>query len=185
MSERIFNVLFLCTGNSARSIFGEVLMNHYGRGKFRGYSAGSHPKGEVHPYTLELLQRLRFSVEGLRSKDWNEFAWPAAPHMDFVFTVCDRAAAEPCPVWPGQPISAHWGVPDPVAVEGGDVDKMMAFRNAFRELENRISIFSELPVEALERDRLKHEVERIGGLKVQHEAPRGEDSNGVEHDRPM
>lgn len=185
MSERVFNVLFLCTGNSARSIFAEVLMNHYGRGKFRGYSAGSHPKGEVHPFTLELLERLRFSTEGLRSKDWNEFAGPAAPHMDFVFTVCDRAAAEPCPMWPGQPISAHWGVPDPVAVEGGEVDQMMAFRGAFRELENRISIFAELPVEALERDRLKHEVVRIGGLKAPVEIPRAKKGKGAGHDRPV
>lgn len=160
--EQVYNVLFLCTGNSARSVMAEVLLNHWGRGRFRAYSAGSHPKGEVHPLTLELLQRLDFQVDGLRSKSWDEFAQPGAPVMDFVFTVCDQTRNETCPVWPGQPILAHWGVPDPVAVEGDEMTRMNAFREAFRVLENRIKLFSSLSLGQLDRLRIQHEVEKIG-----------------------
>jgi arsenate reductase len=160
--QRIYNVLFLCTGNSARSIFGEVLTNHWGRGRFRGYSAGSHPRGEVNPLTLELLRQLRFPTDGLRSKDWEEFARPGAPRMDFVFTVCDRAHAEVCPVWPGQPMSAHWGIPDPAGAEGNEAQRMMAFREAFRALENRIKIFVNLPISSLDKVRLQQRLDDIG-----------------------
>src|SRR5258708_6142985 len=136
MIGRIYNVLFLCTGNSARSILAESLLNHWGRGQFRGFSAGSHPKGEVHPNALALLKQLNFPTEGLRSKPWDEFEAPGAPPLHFVFTVCDNAAAEVCPVWPGKPIAAHWGVPDPAAVAGSDADKWSAFRAPFQDLEN-------------------------------------------------
>jgi arsenate reductase len=169
--QRIYNVLFLCTGNSARSIFGEVLTNHWGRGRFRGYSAGSHPRGEVNPLTLELLRQLRFPTDGLRSKDWEEFARPGAPRMDFVFTVCDRAHAEVCPVWPGQPMSAHWGIPDPAGAEGNEAQRMMAFREAFRALENRIKIFVNLPISSLDKVRLQQRLDDIGqstGQPVEH-----------------
>ena len=165
--ERIYNVLFLCTGNSARSVFGEVLTNSWGRGRFRGYSAGSHPRGEVNPLTLELLRQLRFPTEGLRSKDWSEFAQPGAPHMDFVFTVCDNARAEVCPVWPGQPMSAHWGVPDPAAAEGSETERMLAFREAFRELENRIRIFVNLPISSLDKVKLQEHLDSIGQSRAQ------------------
>jgi protein-tyrosine-phosphatase len=157
-----YNVLFLCTGNSARSVFAESLINRWGQGRFRGYSAGSHPKGEVHPLTLEILRRFNFPTEGLRSKDWNEFATSDAPKMDFVFTVCDKAAAESCPIWPGQPMTAHWGVPDPVAAQGDEVTRMDAFRTAFRELENRIKIFVSLPFDSLDSLRLQQELDAIG-----------------------
>jgi protein-tyrosine-phosphatase len=157
-----YNVLFLCTGNSARSVFAESLINRWGQGRFRGYSAGSHPKGEVHPLTLEILRRFNFPTEGLRSKDWNEFATSDAPKMDFVFTVCDKAAAEPCPIWPGQPMTAHWGVPDPVAAQGDEVTRMDAFRTAFRELENRIKTFVSLPFDSLDSLRLQRELDAIG-----------------------
>lgn len=160
--EPVYNVLFLCTGNSARSIMAEVLLNHWGEGRFHAYSAGSHPRDEVHPRTLDLLKRLGFSVDGLRSKSWDEFAQPGAPVMDFVFTVCDRAKNETCPIWPGQPMTAHWGVNDPVEVEGSDVEQMQAFREAFRVLENRIKIFSSLPLGQLDKLRIKTEIERIG-----------------------
>jgi arsenate reductase len=166
MADKVYNVLFLYTGNTARSILAECLINHWGQGKFKGFSAGSHPKGYVHPLTLELLKRLGFSTEGLRSKDWAEFAQPSAPQMDFVFTVCDNAAAEPCPVWPGQPITAHWGIADPVALVGDDLTRLNAFRQAFRELENRIKIFVCLPIAALDDLKLKREVERIGQVKL-------------------
>jgi len=161
-NDPIFNVLFLCTGNSARSILVECLVNRYGMGTFRGFSAGSHPKGEVHPLAIELLERLSFPTEGLHSKSWDEFALPGAPPMHFVFTVCDNAAAEGCPVWPGQPMTAHWGVPDPAAVEGDEVTRMQAFRQAFRELENRIKIFTSLPVGSLDRLKLKKRLDEIG-----------------------
>jgi arsenate reductase len=157
-----YNVLFLCTGNSARSVLAESLINRWGQGRFRGYSAGSRPKGEVHPLTLEILRRFNFPIEGLRSKDWNEFATNGAPKMDFVFTVCDKAAAEPCPIWPGQPMTAHWGVPDPVEVQGDEVARMDAFRTAFRELENRIKIFVSLPFDSLDSLRLQQELDAIG-----------------------
>ncbi len=160
--ETVYNVLFLCTGNSARSMMAEVLLDHWGKGRFKTYSAGSHPKGEVHPMTLELLRRLEFPVDQLRSKSWDEFAQPGAPVMDFVFTVCDQARNETCPIWPGQPLTAHWGVPDPVAVEGSEVERMLAFREAFRVLENRIKLFASLPFGQLDRLRIQQEVDKIG-----------------------
>lgn len=163
--SKIYNVLFLCTGNSARSVLAEVLLNHWGHGRFRGYSAGSFPKGEVNPYTLELLRAYRLPTEGLRSKSWNEFARSGAPVMDFVFTVCDQAAGEVCPIWPGNPITAHWGIPDPAAVEGSEAEKMQAFRAAYRTLDTRIKLFVSLPLEKLDNMALKHEAMRIGTTK--------------------
>jgi len=167
MKERSYNVLFLCTGNSARSIIAECLVNRWGRGRFRGYSAGSYPKGEVHPLAVEVLHRNNYMTDGLRSKDWTEFSKPDAPHMDFVFTVCDKAAAEVCPVWPGQPLTAHWGVADPAGVEGDEETRMMAFRRAFAELQNRISIFVNLPFDSLDRLKLQKRLEEIGQMKVE------------------
>lgn len=160
--DKVYNVLFLCTGNSARSIMAEVLLNHWGKGRFRAFSAGSHPRGEVHPLTLELLQRLGFATEGLRSKSWDEFALPDAPVMDLVFTVCDQARDETCPVWPGQPIVAHWGVPDPAKVEGTEIERTQAFRDAFRVLENRVKLLASLPINQLDKLRIQQEVEKIG-----------------------
>jgi len=160
-----YNVLFLCTGNSARSILAEVLLNHWGRGRFQAFSAGSYPKGAVHPMALELLRALKLPTDGLRSKSWNEFARPDAPRMDFVFTVCDQAAGEVCPVWPGNPVTAHWGVPDPAAVTGTEVEQMAAFRVAFHQLSARIRLFLALPVEKLDRLALKREADRIGRLR--------------------
>ena len=162
MSDPTYNVLFLCTGNSARSIIGECLINRLGRGRFHGFSAGSHPKGEVHPLAIEVLRRNNFVTDDLRSKDWGEFAAPDAPRMDFVFTVCDNAAAEVCPVWPGQPMTAHWGIADPAAVEGDEVTRMMAFRQALRELEHRIDIFVNLPLASLDRLKLQDRLDAIG-----------------------
>lgn len=162
---RVYNVLFLCTGNSARSILAEALLSHWGRGVFRGYSAGSFPKGEVHPLTFSLLRSLDLPTEGLRSKSWSEFAAPDAPAMDFVFTVCDRAAGEVCPVWPGNPVTAHWGVPDPAAAEGTETQRMGAFRDAYRRLDGRIKLFTALPVEKLDRLALKREADKIGRLR--------------------
>lgn len=161
-SQRIYNVLFLCTGNSARSIFAEVLINQWGRGKFRGFSAGSHPRGAVHPIALQLLQRMNFSTDGLRSKSWDEFAVPGAAPLDFVFTVCDNAAGEVCPYWPGQPMTAHWGVPDPAAVEGSDAVIWAAFRAAFHALDSRIKIFTSLPLTTLDRIKLQERLDAIG-----------------------
>ncbi|OYY75559.1 MAG: hypothetical protein B7Y40_01185 [Gammaproteobacteria bacterium 28-57-27] len=162
MEQPVYNVLFLCTGNSARSIMAEALLNHWGKDRFHAHSAGSHPRGGVHPLTLELLQRLDFPTEGLRSKSWDEFAQSGAPSMDFVFTVCDQAKNETCPVWPGQPMTAHWGVPDPVATEGDEMMQMLAFREAFRVLENRIKLFSSLPLGQLDKLRIKTEIDKIG-----------------------
>jgi protein-tyrosine-phosphatase len=167
MSDRPFNVLFLCTGNSARSILAEQLVNHWGRGKFRGFSAGSHPKGKVHPIALELLGHMKLPTEGLRSKSWDEFAAPGAPPLDFVVTVCDNAAGEMCPVWPGQPMSAHWGVEDPAAVDGPDTEKWLAFRKTFKELENRIKIFTSLPIRSLDRIRLQERLDAIGQSRAE------------------
>ena len=161
-TARPYNVLFLCTGNSARSIIAEALVNHWGKGRFKGYSAGSFPKSAPNPYALELIERLGLPIAGLRSKSWDEFAKPGAPRMDFVFTVCDQAAAEPCPMWPGQPMTAHWGLADPAAVEGTELEKREAFRRAFRELDNRIKIFVSLRIDVLDRMALKKEVDRIG-----------------------
>jgi arsenate reductase (thioredoxin) len=162
MADRIYNVLFLCTGNSARSIFGEALLNRWGEGRFRAFSAGSHPRGEVHPLALELLAKYGLSTEGLRSKSWSEFERPGAPSLDFVFTVCDKAAAEVCPAWPGQPMSAYWGVEDPAAVEGTDAQKRQAFRQAFHVLEARIRLLVSLPIPKLEKIRLQRRLEEIG-----------------------
>lgn len=164
MADRVYNVLFLCTGNSARSILAEVLINHWGRGRFHGMSAGSFPKGAVHPMALKLLQSLKLPTDGLRSKSWDEFAAPGAPALDFVFTVCDNAAGEVCPYWPGQPMTAHWGVPDPAAVEGTALEKLNAFREAFRTLENRIKVFTSLPLASIERVKLKEQLDEIGRL---------------------
>lgn len=163
MADKVYNVLFLCTGNSARSIFGECLMNRLGRGKFRGFSAGSHPKGAAHPLAIHELEHNNYLTDGLRSKDWEEFAAPDAPHMDFVFTACDKAAAE---VWPGQPMTAHWGVADPVAVEGEDYETKSAFATAFGELQNRISIFVNLPFESLDKLRLQEKLDEIGRVRL-------------------
>lgn len=147
MKSRQYNVLFLCTGNSARSILAESIMNKWGKGRFRGYSAGSHPNGKVNPLAIELLRQLDFPIDGLRSKSWDEFAAPDGVHFDFVFTVCDNAAGEICPVWPGQPMTAHWGIPDPAAVEGSDLEKKFAFRQAFESMEARIMRFLSLPLQ--------------------------------------
>lgn len=152
----------LCTGNSARSILAEVVLNHWGEGRFRGYSAGSFPKGKVQPMSLELLQSRRLPTAGLRSKSWNEFARPDAPVMDFVFTVCDQAAGEVCPVWPGNPVTAHWGVPDPAAVEGSEAERIAAFRDAYHRLEARIKLFIALPIEKLDRLALTRKTGEIG-----------------------
>ena len=156
------NVLFLCTGNSARSILAEAYLNSAGQGKFAAYSAGSHPAGKVNPFALELLQKNRLPIADLRSKDWNEFAQPGAPKLDFVFTVCDNAAGETCPVWPGQPITAHWGIADPAAVTGSDQDKSKAFLRAFTELSARINLLLALPVEKLDRLTLQRKLDDIG-----------------------
>jgi len=164
-AERPYNVLFLCTGNSARSILAEAFLNAEGRGRFRAFSAGSFPKGEINPYSLKLLKQIGLPTEGLRSKSWDEFAKPGAPQMDFVFTVCDQAAGETCPFWPGQPMTAHWGIPDPAAAEGSDAEKMQAFREALRLLSNRIRVFSELPFDKLDRIKLKARLDDIGRAK--------------------
>jgi arsenate reductase len=157
-----YNVLFLCTGNSARSIMAEALINHWGKGRFRGFSAGSHPKGEVHPLALDLLTMYHLPAAGLRSKSWDEFATPDAPPLHFVFTVCDRAAQEVCPLWPGQPMTAHWGVEDPAAVDGSEEVRFRAFVKAFRELDARIKIFTSLRLEMLDRMSLQRELDSIG-----------------------
>jgi arsenate reductase len=162
VNERPYNVLILCTGNSARSILGEALINHWGHGKFVGYSAGSQPKGKVHPIALELLRHMKLPTEGLRSKSWDEFARADAPPLDFVFTVCDNAAGEACPVWPGQPVTAHWGLDDPAAVAGSDAAKWLAFRKTFHELENRIKIFTSLPIYSLETPKLQERLREMG-----------------------
>ena len=164
MNDRVYNVLFLCTGNSARSILGEALMNAVPGGAFKAWSAGSQPKGEVHPLTLHTLRELGLSTEGYRSKSWDEFATPDAPRLDFVFTVCDNAAGETCPYWPGQPMTAHWGVEDPAAVEGSEIDKVNAFRDAARFLRNRINAFAALPLATIDRMSLQNKLKDIGKL---------------------
>jgi protein-tyrosine-phosphatase len=163
--QRPYNVLFLCTGNSARSIMAEAILNREGRGKFRGYSAGSQPKGAPHPYTLDLLRKMNFDVSAFRSKSWNEFAQAGAPELDFVFTVCDSAANEACSYWPGQPMTAHWGVPDPAAATGTEAEIRYAFADAFRMLGNRISIFVNLPLASLDRIALQKKLDAIGKTK--------------------
>jgi protein-tyrosine-phosphatase len=162
MATTPFNVLFLCTGNSARSILAEAYLNAVGRSRFTAYSAGSHPGGKVNAFALELLQKNRIDTAGLRSKSWDEFARPGAPEMDFVFTVCDNAAGEVCPLWPGQPMSAHWGVSDPAAVEGSDEEKRKAFFHAYTELAARINLFVNLPLARLDRLVLKRKLDEIG-----------------------
>jgi arsenate reductase (thioredoxin) len=162
VADRTYNVLFLCTGNSARSIMAEALLEHWGKGRFEAYSAGSFPKGAVHPMALDLLEKSHLPTGGLRSKSWDEFATPGAPQMDFVFTVCDQAANEACPVWPGNPMTAHWGVPDPASVEGTEVEKNRAFRIAFQALETRIKLFVALPLDKLDRMAIKRNVDDIG-----------------------
>jgi arsenate reductase (thioredoxin) len=162
MNGRIYNVLFLCTGNSARSILAEAILNDRGKGYFRAFSAGSHPTGTVHPMALAQLERSGLSTENLRSKSWDEFATPGAPQLNFIFTVCDNAAGELCPIWPGQPVTAHWGQPDPAAVEGSDIAKANAFREAFRTLGRRIDLFRCLPLASLDRLALQDKVRSIG-----------------------
>jgi protein-tyrosine-phosphatase len=163
MKDGAYNVLFLCTGNSARSIIAECVLNRLGAGRFRAYSAGSFPKGAVHPYALELLSRAGYPTNGLRSKSWDEFAAPGAPPLDFVFTVCDRAAQEACPIWPGQPMTAHWGLPDPAAAEGKEAERRLAFADTLRALTNRISVFVSLPIASLDRLSLQRRLTEIGG----------------------
>lgn len=167
MTQPIYNVLFLCTGNSARSILAEALMNRWGQGKFRAFSAGSHPTGKVNPYALELLRSLPVALDDPRSKSWDEFARPDSPRLDFVFTVCDNAAGEVCPIWPGQPMTAHWGVPDPAAVEGNEDQKRKAFWDAFQTLEARIKLFAGLPIDKLEKIKLKEKLAAIGKTGAQ------------------
>ena len=162
MTESVFNVLFLCTGNSARSILAESLLNHLGKERFRAFSAGSHPAGQVNPFTLELLQKNHFPAGDLRSKSWDEFAQPDAPRLDFVITVCDNAAGETCSVWPGQPMTAHWGIPDPAAVEGSDEIKRRAFESAMNQMQRRVSMFVSLPFNTLDSLKLQQAVRDIG-----------------------
>ena len=165
MSGRVFNALFLCTGNSARSVMAECALNRWGGGRFRAFSAGSHPAGAVNPMTLRVLADLNYDTSGLRSKSWDEFAAPGAPPLDFVFTVCDRAAGEMCPVWPGQPLTAHWGVSDPAAFVGEDEQRRRFFLRIYTELENRIKIFVSLPFESLDRMALKRRLREIGARR--------------------
>jgi arsenate reductase (thioredoxin) len=162
MTDRVYNVLFLCTGNSARSILAEAILNRLGQGRFKAYSAGSQPKGEVHPDTLQLLKTLNYDTSFARSKPWDEFATPDAAQMDFVFTVCDSAAAETCPVWPGQPMTAHWGVPDPAAAQGSESERHFAFADAYRMLNNRIAVFVNLPMASLDKLSLQNRLDEIG-----------------------
>ena len=159
---RLYNVLFLCTGNSARSILAESLLNHWGHGEFRAFSAGSFPKSQVHPMAVDLLQRMDLPAETLRSKSWDEFAAPGAPPIDLILTVCDNAAGEVCPIWPGKPMTAHWGIADPAAVEGSDADKALAFRKTLRELETRIKLLTSLPIDSLDRMTLQAKLHDIG-----------------------
>jgi arsenate reductase len=164
MTEHAFNVLFLCTGNSARSIIAEAILNKIGQGKFRAYSAGSQPKGQVNPNTLQLLQSLGYDTSAFRSKPWTELAKPGAPSLDFVFTVCDNAAGEACPVWPGQPMTAHWGIPDPAEARGSPAEIALAFKDAYRMLHQRIGIFVALPIRSLDRLSLQTKLKEIGRL---------------------
>jgi arsenate reductase (thioredoxin) len=163
--NKIFNVLFICTGNSARSIMAEAVLNRAGQGRFRAFSAGSHPRGQVHPYALDLLKRLHYDVSQLRSKSWTEFTGPNGPRLDFAFTLCDDAAAETCPVWPGQPMTAHWGLPDPAAKVGAEAEMRYAFADAMRMLTNRINIFVSLPFKSLDALSLQKQIDAIGTNK--------------------
>ncbi len=169
MNERRFNVLFLCTGNSARSIIAEALLNFWGKSRFQAFSAGSHPKGEVHPLALEVLSRNRVPAGNARSKSWDEFATPDAPPLDFVFTVCDNAAQEICPIWPGQPMTAHWGIHDPAAVVGTDEEKARAFNKAFRELDARLKIFTNLRLDLLDEMALQRQLDAIGQVREERQ----------------
>lgn len=162
MSDQVYNVLFLCTGNSARSILAEAIMNRVGQARFKAYSAGSQPKGEVHPKALALLKNLNYNTDFARSKDWTEFANPDSPKMDFVFTVCDNAAGEACPVWPGQPMTAHWGIPDPAAATGTETEIALAFDDAYRMMNARLSIFTALPLSGLDKLSLQNRLNEIG-----------------------
>ena len=166
MADRAYNVLFLCTGNSARSILAEAILNSSGKGRFRGFSAGSHPAGKVNPFAIELLQHHKLDVDDLRSKSWDEFAAPGAPKLDFVFTVCDNAAGEVCPIWPGQPMTAHWGVEDPAGVEGTDEHKRNAFVQAYLRLNTRISQFVSLPLSKIDKLSLQTQLNEIGKLRA-------------------
>ncbi len=170
-SHRAFNVLFLCTGNSARSIIAECILNRLGRARFNAFSAGSMPKGEVHPFALQLLRNTNHQVDGLRSKSWDEFAQPGAPPLDFVFTVCGNAAHEVCPVWPGQPMTAHWGLPDPAAATGNDAEIAAAFADTYRMLHNRIDIFVNLPMASLDKVALQQRLDEIGTQQDTDTAP--------------
>ena len=172
MADRVYNVLFLCTGNSARSIMAEAILNRDARGKFRAYSAGSHPKGAPNPAALEVLRNSGFDTAGLRSKSWTEFAKPDAPDLDFVFTVCDNAAGETCPLWPGQPITAHWGIPDPALATGTEAEVGLAFRDAFRMLKRRIDLFLALPIKSLDRLVLTNRLKEIGRIEGATETAR-------------
>ena len=165
MSERIFNVLFLCTGNSARSVIAEAILNKLGAGKFHAFSAGSQPKGQVNPNTLLLLDGLGYDTSGFRSKSWDEFAKPGAPALDFVFTVCDNAAGEACPFWPGQPMTAHWGVPDPAEATGSPAEIALAFKDAYRMLHQRIAVFTALPIASLDKMSLQAKLKDIGRME--------------------
>jgi arsenate reductase len=165
VGEQVFNVLFLCTGNSARSIMAEAILNRIGSGKFRAFSAGSHPKGEINPHAAQLLRKLGYNIANLYSKSWDEFAKPGVPRLDFVFTVCDDAAGESCPIWPGQPMTAHWGIPDPARATGTDAEIALAFNDAYRMLHQRIAIFTALPFDKLDRLSLKNKLDEIGKLK--------------------
>lgn len=169
MTDRVYNVLFLCTGNSARSILAEAILNANGKGRFRAFSAGSHPAGSVNPFAIELLAKNRIPTDELHSKNWSVFAGPDAPHLDFVFTVCDNAAGEVCPVWPGQPMTAHWGIEDPAAVDGSDDDKRRAIFTAYNQLNRRISFFLNLPLSKLDGMALKKELDAIGKLREKGE----------------
>ena len=162
MTDRIYNALFLCTGNSARSILAEAILNREGHGRFRAYSAGSQPKGQVHPCSLDVLKSLDYDTSAFRSKPWDEFAAPGAPPLDFVFTVCDDAAGEVCPIWPGQPMTAHWGIPDPAAVDGSPAEQHAAFYDAYRMLKNRIDLFLALPLASIDRMSLQNRLDQIG-----------------------
>jgi protein-tyrosine-phosphatase len=171
ISSAAYNVLFLCTGNSARSIIAEAILNKVGLGKFHAYSAGSAPKGRVHPETIQLLQSLGYDTSGFRSKSWSEFAKPGAPALDFVFTVCDNAAGEACPVWPGQPMTAHWGIPDPVEATGSAAEIALAFKDAYRMLLRRIEVFTALPLKSLDRLTLSHRLQTIGRMEALAKEP--------------
>lgn len=164
-SKKLFNVLFICTGNAARSIMAEAALNRAGQGRFHAFSAGSQPKGHVHPYALDLLRRLNFDTSGIRSKSWTEFSGPNAPKLDFAFTLCDDAAAESCPVWPGQPMTAHWGLPDPAAATGNEAEIRLAFADAMRMLTNRINILVSLPIKSLDQLSLQKQLDAIGKTK--------------------